>query len=1601
MLPPLNLRAEEAFQTLPEDLGVALPPLPPLSPLPKAEGDAETDALNEHGWETFHALKKAFPQANTATIILHLSKKVKTQKEKEAVLSQLSTVEQVDEYIKRLATLVRTTKVELEMATELVQRMTSAASSILVSIDDVEATKQSAVQTKEDLKEVLDELEIVKATEEEALRQATIAEEEKAEVVMRMLHMEKYDDPESMEAQEELASLTEAKNEALEAYTNAYDAYRVQKVLVDRATAEIETATTVLADLTQQRASIETNLNQAAAARLRIHTAYDDLESAHQEAKKRLDALAQTADPMEMLKVAGQRAAAAKEAHAAALKSHDIANGFLVKAQKEEQELLTRLKTANDNVDRALHSKTTNIQSYNKTGERLTKAQKMLDSTTAQLNITRQSLSQLGEEDMETDELQNQKVTLEAGQKHWQEVVTKLTAAVANLRNAIDEQQRLFDTHTAEVQGMDAAAALEKRLAAEKEANSKLAKLTAAVEEYERQEANVEAVKASVMAELASKDATPGQLAAAKATLESVPEDRAGYSLGGRRFSTLGNTRKMQALRGPKYNGNTFFRFFPADSYEYMGMLEKRTATNPPSYEFIASTSWRSGGRMQGTSWDFDEMWLDDLSGGWEMENKRLMRYFNIHSFETRTEGPLKPRPGETPSKLHSEDALVRCTPSSLPGGKEAVVIHSGLSDEPIDVRALRIRWVLKQSADQHYAEEQNSRTLGREVTFDAKGRLQSIEQYELVWTTNEDELNKNENAVGYRTNWVRLSALKPMQYDGTDGEWAIHTFCPVPAASPDPGRFGESVQLQRIHSLICIKVDASSATEPATMFCYQLYLTGKMLCEESFSGVINTGWKKQPSGQALRMLRGRLDRNRTFRIMMDGTRRRSDGYVFKGRFADDAPRDELGAQWACIGREPPFLGCDITGFSPHLETMLENNAQDAVLVPELRKELRTIHPGAVCEPEDYVVVDGVCWEPRVAYPERFFLRSGDIFLLREGTERLMVSTKNLDGSPGGTFDKNGQLTSSGVYAGGNEDLKRAVRVKYIPKLEGGSTFIEFLDENNSVFSVGMLRGAEAFATVRRVSHSSSLFQSFWKYFEQKDRIMRGQGADRKEQGMVDGGRASCLEVLDVFKVEYPGTIQDEYRRRVQQSEWDCPHSQMCLMTDEMWEEVVHPPAYTLEDENGVRVPSAQNPNFAAPEMPLNKDRNEKVLFHGTAPDNLTGLVESVGYNFVHRGEGLYGSGLYMAEEPGKADEYTRTREGTQLFKHSLRAPEHLVNKTRLDEPPILKSLLPGSKTEARLRAAENPTGTSAEIQQKKAEGDVRYLLVFRAALGCVAVTDVESWYWNRGQPRHEKGSEDDHPLVLLKDKLDPSDLPQGFDNVAKFFKTLYPGMEMSVADKALVYTKRQLNATSAPIGRDAPWTDLNPMQHFHSLMLSRFVQITEHNVESFRRRVIPDDRIDSQLRGPAEIRGQQWRARMEPKYQAWKNGTGRPVYASISRYNEFVTFNELQAMPIAIVSYVRRRAAKNSIPRNLTCPSAEGVDEDEHAISRGYRPRLDQQFWSWLPPDKDPQTDYDGDNEKPLHKLGEVLRMPDNRPFKVPPEIRFPPSTAGPSTQS
>ena len=250
-------------------------------------------------------------------------------------------------------------------------------------------------------------------------------------------------------------------------------------------------------------------------------------------------------------------------------------------------------------------------------------------------------------------------------------------------------------------------------------------------------------------------------------------------------------------------------------------------------------------------------------------------------------------------------------------------------------------------------------------------------------------------------------------------------------------------------------------------------------------------------------------------------------------------------------------------------------------------------------------------------------------------------------------------------------------------------------------------------------SDASSTFQLLRDFMARHDPKL-GRGQDRKEHD-----KPFNLELLDLYRVEYTADLRKNYTDRR-----DAIAKAACTN----W---INPVAVETDDI------------FAGTTVlgGLKVEANEKLLFHGTSREVIDSIVANVGFATKQTNTGSFGRAWYFAEKPGKSDEYTTTTQ------------------------------------RGRSKPSEHPKCVKALSPERKADDDVRYLMLVRVALGCAARVNKTSF--EEGKTRYSGRSflTDKAREKLLSEVgrryydiggMEASDLAEPFDSIV--FNDLHQG---------------------------------------------------------------------------------------------------------------------------------------------------------------------------------------------------------------------------------
>lgn len=155
--------------------------------------------------------------------------------------------------------------------------------------------------------------------------------------------------------------------------------------------------------------------------------------------------------------------------------------------------------------------------------------------------------------------------------------------------------------------------------------------------------------------------------------------------------------------------------------------------------------------------------------------------------------------------------------------------------------------------------------------------------------------------------------------------------------------------------------------------------------------------------------------------------------------------------------------------------------------------------------------------------------------------------------------------------------------------------------------------------------------------------------------------------------------------------------------------------------------------------VPLRTDTNEKFLLHATAPENLFAILNT-SFDVSYSSAGLFGSGLYFADDPGKSDQYGKP----------VRLSDPIAKRLGLDRKSIFQEL--------KSNAVRSDQDYNSGAPRTEDDYDIFFMFVTRVPLGLVAQVDsISDFKTNRlpeSDPRYE-------PRYTLGDDIEgPEDDP-------------------------------------------------------------------------------------------------------------------------------------------------------------------------------------------------------------------------------------------------
>ena len=252
------------------------------------------------------------------------------------------------------------------------------------------------------------------------------------------------------------------------------------------------------------------------------------------------------------------------------------------------------------------------------------------------------------------------------------------------------------------------------------------------------------------------------------------------------------------------------------------------------------------------------------------------------------------------------------------------------------------------------------------------------------------------------------------------------------------------------------------------------------------------------------------------------------------------------------------------------------------------------------------------------------------------------------------------------------------------------------------------------------------------RMFETTNPFELGKGRDANSY-MSEGYAYTKLIPLAVFDVDYSNShvlqkwseYQNKVREQVQankkHSGTDDGYAPSGLKYNTRMDNAC--PASGYEDQEGDQVDS----NLASIGVPLDKELNERFLLHATKPQAIFQILNT-SFDISYASKGLFGSGIYFSDDPGKCDQYATPDPLNEEIGERLGvATEHVQNQL-MDHVAI---------------SEENETD-NLETQGY----DIFFMFVTRMALGVVAEPEsIKSFQQNKLPVADPRSTTDDDYL--------------------------------------------------------------------------------------------------------------------------------------------------------------------------------------------------------------------------------------------------------------
>lgn len=200
-------------------------------------------------------------------------------------------------------------------------------------------------------------------------------------------------------------------------------------------------------------------------------------------------------------------------------------------------------------------------------------------------------------------------------------------------------------------------------------------------------------------------------------------------------------------------------------------------------------------------------------------------------------------------------------------------------------------------------------------------------------------------------------------------------------------------------------------------------------------------------------------------------------------------------------------------------------------------------------------------------------------------------------------------------------------------------------------------------------------------------------------------------------------------------------------------------------DERGFKIEPYQyvQSNLASLGVPLRDDTNEQFLLHGINPDSLFSILNT-SFDMSYAGRGMFGGGIYFADDPGKSDQYAtpspinsdickRLGLNRDDIKRVLRDQAVYPKRVQRRKDALIERAKEKMEAERWLISAMNDEDDKwldeldineylSDDSEEDDDYDVFFMLVARVPLGLVASLDSIDRFWQNRLPKTDKRTE-------------------------------------------------------------------------------------------------------------------------------------------------------------------------------------------------------------------------------------------------------------------